>query len=234
MARCGPHSGQAVLTPARPELAERVPRSVEKPPLAPRTLPQSARRSVSIVRFKAACASASDTVAAVPATGPRLPKDDPADARITGIQHRQAAYNTRDGRLKGFSVRFRPTGRRTLACNCYTDGEFRRAILGRADAKPVGDARPERLELRLPKATRTPADAADRSPVLSFQDFVRGDRKTACRDRHKPWAKDAIVHMFLSTGCRNRLNRFSTAGQTAASGRNGRAQTNPVARTAAI
>ena len=104
----------------------------------------------------------------------------------------KAEYTVWDSGIAGFGVRVRPSGSRTFVFHCNAGGKSRRFTLGPVGVKVIDEARRECLEIRLREATRGPADATDRTPVPSFRDFVRGDWKAACRDRHKPSTRKAI------------------------------------------
>ena len=104
----------------------------------------------------------------------------------------KAEYTVWDSGIPGFGVRVRPTGSRSFVFHCSADGRSRRFTLGRVGVKSIDEARRECLEIRLRKATGESFDATDRPPVPSFRDFVRGDWRTACRDRHKPSTKRSI------------------------------------------
>ena len=104
----------------------------------------------------------------------------------------KAEYTVWDSGIAGLGVRVRPSGSRTFVFHCSAEGRSRRFTLGRVGVKSIDEARRECLEIRLRKATGESFDATDRPPVPSFRDFVRGDWRTACRDRHKPSTKKSI------------------------------------------
>ena len=104
----------------------------------------------------------------------------------------KAEYTVWDSGTAGLGVRVRPSGSRTFVFHCNVAGKSKRFTLGRVGVKPIGEARRECLEMRLRGATQGPADVTNETPVPSFRDFVCGDWKEACRDRHKPSTNKSI------------------------------------------
>ena len=62
-------------------------------------------------------------------------------ARVTALRPRKSAYDTRDGKLKGFGVRVLPSGRIRFFVHCQHRGERIWKIVGDADSMTVAEAR---------------------------------------------------------------------------------------------
>ena len=63
------------------------------------------------------------------------------DARVTALRPRKSAYDTRDGKLKGFGVRVLTSGRIRFFVHCQHHGERIWKIVGDADSMTVAEAR---------------------------------------------------------------------------------------------
>ena len=63
------------------------------------------------------------------------------DARVRALRPRKTAYDTRDGKLKGFGVRVLPSGRIRFFVHCQHRGERIWKIVGDADSMTVAEAR---------------------------------------------------------------------------------------------
>ena len=63
------------------------------------------------------------------------------DARVRALRPRKSAYDTRDGKLKGFGVRVLPSGRIRFFIHCQHRGERIWKIVGDADSMTVAEAR---------------------------------------------------------------------------------------------
>ena len=63
------------------------------------------------------------------------------DARVRALRPRKTAYDTRDGKRKGFGVRVLPSGRIRFFVHCQRRGERIWKIVGDADSMTVAEAR---------------------------------------------------------------------------------------------
>ena len=75
-----------------------------------------------------------------------MPKSTLADARVRTLTPRKAAYDIRDGKLRGFGVRVLPSGRKRFFVHCQHRGERVWKIVGDAAAMSVVDARSRAVE----------------------------------------------------------------------------------------
>ena len=63
------------------------------------------------------------------------------EARVTALKARKTAYDTRDGKLKGFGVRVLPSGGKRFFIHCQHRGERIWRIVGATDAMGLAEAR---------------------------------------------------------------------------------------------
>ena len=71
-----------------------------------------------------------------------MPRTALTDARVRALRPRKAAYDIRDGKLKGFGVRVLPSGRKRFFVHCQRDGERIWRIVGGGGSMTVAEARP--------------------------------------------------------------------------------------------
>ena len=70
-----------------------------------------------------------------------MPRVDLTDARVGALKPRRSAYDTRDGKLRGFGLRVLPSGGKRFFVHCQHRGERVWKIVGDAAAMDVREAR---------------------------------------------------------------------------------------------
>ena len=96
-----------------------------------------------------------------------MPRITLTEARVKALRPRRIAYDTRDGKLKGFGVRVLPSGAKRFFVHCQHRGERVWKIVGDAVVMSVAGARSRAVEMLA--AIRRGEDAPSRPDETLFE-----------------------------------------------------------------
>ena len=99
-----------------------------------------------------------------------MPRVTLTEARVEALKPRKAAYDIRDGKLKGFGVRVLPTGRKRFFVHCQHRGERVWKVVGNAGVLSVAEARSRAVGMLA--AIRRGEDALHRPDETLFEAVV--------------------------------------------------------------
>ena len=130
-----------------------------------------------------------------------MPRPALTDARIGALRPRKAAYDIRDGKLRGFGVRVLSSGRKRFFVHCQHDGERVWKIVGDSAVMDVGEARSRaaRIVAAIRRGGEVPRDPGETVfEAVAETVFRRHERlwKAATLDVNRCYLKNQILPHF--------------------------------------